>query len=127
MRQPILFHEKSLGIRPLKPVAPVEVLIDLAGIDQIFELFEAGVAGMLENVLGKADSFKQRPELTNAFFDIPLAAELRHHPLQLRERNPITAIVGADGTEADIATFEHFADNAGNLANPVVLLRVTDV
>src|SRR5205085_6049062 len=39
----------------------------------------------------------------------------------------ITAIVGTNGSEADVTTRKYFADDLGNLADTVILIRIADI
>ena len=71
------FVKNHYRARRLESVSPIEILVDLAGLNQILELFQPGETGMIEDLAREIDSFEQSTELANSFFHVPLAAELR--------------------------------------------------
>src|SRR2546421_2819632 len=106
--------------RHLEAVSPVEIVIDLPRPDQILQLFEPGEAGMIKQLWRKINSLEQGAELFSPFLHIPFAAEARQMPRNLGKRDAITAIVGTNGSEADVTTRKYFADDVGDLADPVI-------
>src|SRR5687768_10246978 len=116
---------------PLHPFrrlpGPEEMPVDLPGPQQVLQLLEAREAAKLERLPAHVDAPEDLVQLPRAAPCVPVAAKLRKRSVDLVERDPVAAIVGARFPEAGAAAGEGLGDDLGDLPDPVVLLGGADV
>src|SRR6185312_1487159 len=108
-------------------LAEIEILVDLARGEQVFELLQPGEGAVVEDLLGHLDLAEDIAQLGRAAFGRPLAAEVRQVLAYLGEGDAIAAGVAAARAEAQGATREFGCHDLGDLADAVVLLVAADV
>ena len=107
--------------------SPEEPLVDAVALQEVAELSEARVRPVLEGLgfqMYLAEEFEQ---LSRAALGVPRAIEARENAPYLVERNSVASMVGAGLAERHSAAREHLANDFGDVADRVVLVRGSDV
>src|SRR5688572_22808696 len=108
-------------------LAPEEVLVDLAGLDQVVDLLEPRVGARLEEVARHADPLEHLEQLLGAAAHVPARREAGQPLGDLVEAHLVVALVAAPAAEGDGAARESLAHDRGDVANLVVLAVGADV
>src|SRR5262245_6959062 len=87
----------------LAGVAPEEVLVDLAGSDQILQLPEAGEGTKLEGFRRQINPLEDLEQLLRAAPRVPATPEVRQVAADLLEAHAVASIVPAGRTERHAA------------------------
>src|ERR1700730_682602 len=106
---------------------PIKIGIDLLRDDQMLQLLQPREPSEEEHFLSQSYSLEDFAQLTRAKLSRPATPELRQVAAYLIERGAITAVVAARLAKRDGAAVKNLPDDAGNFANAIVLLVVTDV
>src|SRR5262245_50307315 len=107
---------------------PTQLVVELIGLLEVLELFEAGKKSALETFEGEAARFILLVEFDDAFFQIPLRAEVGQHTGNFAELHPITAAVRlAPSRVSDFAAGNNLLDQRRDVADLIILAVHADV